>query len=287
MTKIGLATCAKVPDLTPDDRLLLDELLRRGVDARPVIWDDPSVPWSTLDGVMIRSCWDYTERPGEFLAWMDSLEAAGVPLWNPAGLVRWNHHKGYLLELERSGVPIVPTVFLDRGSRISLSSLLEERGWPEAVIKPAISASAYRTSRVSLAGAVDAQEALDDLLADGDVLVQRFLPEIASLGEWSFLFFAGTFSHALLKRPGAGDFRVQTELGGSAVRQEPPAGLFEQAQAVARRIPEPWLHARVDGVDLGGTFTLMELELIEPFLFLADDPLAPARLADALTARTG
>ena len=287
MTKIGLATCIKVPDLTADDQLLLNELRRRGVDARAVVWDDPAVSWATFDSIMIRSCWDYYLRPGPFLAWMAALEEVGVPLWNPAGLVRWNHHKRYLQDLERSGVPIVPTAFLERGERVSIAALLEERRWTEAVIKPALSASAYRTSRVSLASAEPAQEALDALLADGDVLVQRFLPEIASLGEWSFLFFGGAFSHALLKRPGSGDFRVQTELGGSAVPQEPPAGLFAQAQAIARRVPEPWLYARVDGVDLAGVFTLMELELIEPFLFLADEPQAPARLADALTARTG
>jgi hypothetical protein len=112
MTVIGLATCAKVPDLTADDRLLLDELLRRGVDARPVIWEDPGVPWATFDSVMIRSCWDYYLKPGPFLAWMASLEEAGVPPWNPAGLVRWNHHKGYLQDLERSLELIEPFLFL-------------------------------------------------------------------------------------------------------------------------------------------------------------------------------
>lgn len=287
MSKIGLATCTRVPDLTADDRLLLDELLRRGVDACPVVWDDPSAPWASFDSVVIRSCWDYHQRPGEFLAWMAALEDSGVSLWNPARLVHWNHHKGYLQKLERSGVPVVPTVFLERGARVSIAALLEERGWTEAVVKPAVSASAYRTSHVSLDNAAAAQDAVDAVLADGDVLVQRFLPEIASRGEWSLLFFGGTFSHALLKRPGSGDFRVQTELGGSAVRQEPPAGLLEQAQAIAAKIPAPWLYARLDGVDLAGVFTIMEVELIEPFLFLADDPLAPARLADALTARSG
>src|SRR5689334_6243607 len=113
MLTIGIATCAKVPDLTPDDRLLVDELLRRGIDARAVVWDDPAVAWATFDGVVIRSCWDYQLRTEAFLAWLAALEEAGVPLWNPAGLVRWNHHKRYLQDLERSGVAIVPTVFLE------------------------------------------------------------------------------------------------------------------------------------------------------------------------------
>ena len=285
--RIGLATCTKVPDLTADDQLLREELLRRGVDARAVVWDDPAVPWASFDSVVLRSCWDYHLDTDRFLAWLAALEDAGIPLWNPSGLVRWNHHKSYLQDLERSGVPIVPTVFLPRGARISIAGLLAERGWTDAVVKPAVSASAYRTSRVSLASAAEAQAAADALLAGGDVLVQRFLPEIATLGEWSLLFFAGAFSHALLKRPASGDFRVQTELGGSAIRQDPPPALLEQAQAIARRIPEPWLYARLDGVDLSGVFTLMELELIEPVLFLADEPLAPARLVEALTARTG
>lgn len=285
--RIGLATCTKVPDLSADDQLLREELLRRGVDARAVVWDDPMVPWVAFDGVILRSCWDYHLDPERFLDWVADLEAAGIPLWNPASLVRWNHHKGYLQELERSGLPIVPTVFLERGAQVSIAGLLAERGWTDAVVKPAVSASAYRTFRVSLANAAEAQEAAADLLAGGDVLIQRFLPEIATLGEWSLLFFGGVFSHALLKRPAAGDFRVQTELGGRAIRQDPPPGLLEQAQAIARRIPEPWLYARLDGVDLGGVFTLMELEMIEPYLFLAADPLAPARMAEALTARSG
>jgi glutathione synthase/RimK-type ligase-like ATP-grasp enzyme len=126
------------------------------------------------------------------------------------------------------------------------------------------------------------QATVEELLADGDVLIQCFMPEIRTHGEWSLIFVDGEYSHGVVKRPAPGDFRVQTELGGSAERQAPPQLLLDEARALAARIPEPWLYMRIDGLDLGGTFTLMEMELIEPFLFLADAPAAPLRLADAL-----
>jgi glutathione synthase/RimK-type ligase-like ATP-grasp enzyme len=279
---VGLASCAAFPELTPDDRLLLEELRRRGADARAVVWDSRSEHWAAFDTVVIRSCWDYHLRPAAFLDWLKALEAAGVRVWNPVELIRQNMHKGYLRDFAREGVSIVPTVFLEKGANVSIADLLEERGWPAAVVKPAISASAFRTSLVRLDTAGPDQATVEGLLADGDVLIQCFMPEIRSHGEWSLVFVDGEYSHGVVKRPAPGDFRVQTELGGSAERRAPPKRLLDEARAIAARIPEPWLYMRIDGLELGGTFTLMEMELIEPFLFLADAPAAPLRLADAL-----
>ncbi len=283
--KIGLATCARLPELTDDDRLLLDALRRRGADAAPVVWDDPSAAWAAFDAVAIRSCWDYHLHLPRFLDWLEALERAGVAVWNPPALVRWNAHKRYLRVLRDAGVPIVPTAFLEGGAPVRLASLLAERGWTDAVVKPAVSASAHRTTLVSTATAAAAQAQLDALVADGDVLVQRFMTEVRTSGEWSILFLDGAFSHGALKRPGPGDFRVQTELGGSVSPGPPPPAIVEQARRVLDRVPHDWIYARVDGLDLGGTFTLMELEMIEPVLFLADAPEAPSRLADALLRR--
>ena len=282
--KVALATCDRVPDLTEDDRLLLDELSRRGVSARPVVWNAAGTRWSTFDRVVIRSCWDYHLRLSEFLAWLDRVEADGVPVWNPAPLVRSNAHKSYLKDLKAAGLPVVPTAWLERGSSVDLGRLLRDRGWPEAVVKPAVSASAFKTWRVSAQEAAggDAPRPLSELTAQGDVLVQPFVKEIEREGEWSFVFLGGEFSHAVLKRPAAGDFRVQTEYGGSVLTEAPPDSALAEAQAVADYIRGPWAYARIDAVLAQGALTLMEVELIEPYLFLANHPKAAARLADAI-----
>ncbi|HVT57095.1 MAG TPA: hypothetical protein VHR45_01740 [Thermoanaerobaculia bacterium] len=284
MPRVGLATCAQWPQLPADDCLLLAALRRRGAGATAVVWDDPAVCWADFHCVVIRSCWDHHHRPAEFLAWLLTLEEAGVAVWNPPSLVRSHLHKGYLRDLEAAGFPIMPTVWLQRGSHAGLARLLEDRSWGQAVIKPAISASAFRTRLVSSRTAAAEQPAFDNLLAGSDVMVQRFAPEIRSRGEWSLIFIAGAFSHAILKRPAPGDFRVQQALGGSVSRGTPSASLLAAARAIAAAIPEPWLYARVDGLEIDGIFTLMELELIEPVLFLAHEPRAAARCAEAVLA---
>lgn len=280
LSRIAFVTHAGRPDLAEDDRLAAAEITRRGATVEATVWDDPGVDWSGFDRIVLRSCWDYHLRLPEFLGWLGGLERAGAPVWNPPAVVRGNTDKGYLVDLAAAGVPVVPTVRVER--RADLASLLDERGWTDAVVKPAVSASAFLTRRVRREDAAVAQVDFDHLLTLSAALVQPFLPEVQSGGEWSLLFFAGEFSHAVLKRPRTGDFRVQAEHGGSSLAQEPAPELMAQARVVLDHIPGPWLYARVDGIEAGGTFLLMELELIEPSLFLDRDPEAPARFATAV-----
>jgi hypothetical protein len=282
--RVGLVTYRGAPALTDDDRLVAAELERRGVRAEPVVWDDTAVAWSGFDRLVLRSCWDYHLRLAEFLVWVEAREAERTPLWNPPGVVRWNAHKSYLRQLEQAGVPVLPTAWLPGGTDVDLSRLLAERAWTDAVVKPAVSASAYGTWRTSASRAREDQGRLDELLGRGDALVQPFAPEVAEPGEWSLVFFAGGYSHAVLKTPAAGDFRVQSELGGRQQALEPAAALVSQARAVLDRVDGPWLYARVDGVARDGVLVLLELEMIEPHLFLAEHPLAPAGLAQAILA---
>jgi glutathione synthase/RimK-type ligase-like ATP-grasp enzyme len=152
------------------------------------------------------------------------------------------------------------------------------------VVKPLVSASAWRTFVTETGTAVVDERAWRELLGGSDGMVQEFIPEVQTAGEWSLIFFGGAFSHAVLKRPRAGDFRVQAELGGTAVLAEPPGALLDGARKVLALVEEPLLFARVDGVERNGGFLLMELELIEPQLFLGADVGAPARFADAIVA---
>src|SRR6058998_1817601 len=245
MKRIALATGAKLPTLNEDDLLLVPPLRELGVTAVPAVWDSPDVCWEEFQGVVVRSCWDYHHRLEEFLAWVDRLERAGVPLWNPPAVLRWNSHKGYLRDLEARGVPIVPTRWLERGQPVELARVLREEGWRNAVVKPAVSASAFGTWPTVPDGAAADQGRLDQLLQAGDVMVQPLLNEVRDPGEWSILFYGGRFSHAALKRPAAGDYRVQWEHGGSAVSATPPPNLITGAERVLAAAPGDLLYARV------------------------------------------
>ncbi|HYM60091.1 MAG TPA: hypothetical protein VEZ11_04290, partial [Thermoanaerobaculia bacterium] len=279
---VALVTWSGLTALTADDRLLAIELARRGIAVRAVVWDDPRFDWRAFDLVVLRSTWDYHLRPDEFARWIARMEAEGAPLRNRPQVIARNMHKGYLLELRDRGVPIVPTELIARGASVALPELFARNDWSRVVVKPAISATAFETIVVPAAEAHAAQRDLDRLLGVSDVLVQPFVEELANCGEWSFVFFAGAYSHAVLKRPRPGDFRVQNDFGGTAEALTPDETLIDQARAVVAANDAAALYARVDGVEIDGIFHLMELELIEPALFLGWDVNAPRRFADVI-----
>jgi glutathione synthase/RimK-type ligase-like ATP-grasp enzyme len=230
----------------------------------------------------VRSTWDYEDKHREFLEWARRVERK-TTLWNPAETIAWNSDKRYLRELARRGVPTVPTAWVEPGSGIDLEEVLARRGWAEAVVKPAVDLGARNLRRVRAGGADDALEAV---LRRGEAMVQPFLPSLEEEGELSLVFIAGELTHAVRKRPAAGDFRVQSTWGGTARREEPARRERElAARALADLRPAP-LYARVDLVrDLAGDPVLIELELIEPNLYLRENPAAADALAAAAAAR--
>ncbi|MEX2195244.1 MAG: hypothetical protein WD844_08145 [Thermoleophilaceae bacterium] len=279
---IALATCEDLPELDPDDAALVTALRGRGLDPRPAIWSDPEVDWAAFDLCLIRSVWDYFHRPGEFLDWVDRAGAA-VPMWNPPETLRWNAHKSYLRELEAAGVPTIPTAWLKRGDPVDLRTLLAERGWDDAIVKPAVAGGSLGLHRVGEGRA--AQAHVDALLESGDTMVQPFLPSITG-GELSIVCVDGQPGHAVRKTPRAGDIRVQPEHGGLVERAEPDAREAEVARRVLDALPHPALYARVDLVrGRQGDPLLIEAECIEPRLFLAHDPDAAGRVAAAVAER--
>lgn len=270
--------------MSEDDALAARALAGRGVRVEPAVWDAADVDWTAYDAVVLRSCWDYHERPAQFRDWIDRIERDGARLWNPAPLVRWNTSKTYLLELEKQGVMIPPTAVVPRAGTQSLSAIMAERRWACAVIKPAVSADGHRTWTATspVLQADDAQFAESNRRSP--LLVQEYVEAIEKDGEYSLMFIAGRYTHAALKRPRPGDFRVQSRFGGTAERAEPPASIVADATRVAGLVPEPWLYARVDGCVIDGRLVLMELEMTEPSLFFGLDASAPVAFADALIA---
>ena len=279
---VAFVTYRDLPDLNADDRLAASAVEELGLPVDALCWDDPGVDWLAYAAVVLRTTWDYHHRFAEFHAWIDRLEALGARLWNPPAVLRWNTDKRYLARAWDPQLSPPPTAILDRGSALDLRTVLDAHGWDEAVIKPAISADGYSTERTSRLRAASDQAALDAMLARGDVVVQQLVPEIRTGGETSLMFFGGVFSHAVSKRPKAGEFRVQERLGGMIARTDPPPPLIERARELLDAVAPGCLYARVDAVAAADRFVLMEVELVEPSLYLGHDPSSPAAFARAI-----
>ena len=280
--RLALATCTARPWIDPDDAHLAATLAQLGVPPTVCVWNDAQVDWSAFDLVLIRTIWDYHKHPAAFGQWLDRLDRLGVAMLNDSRLLRWNSDKRYLFELARLGVATIPTR-LAHGSE--LARVLASMPGASVVVKPTISGGAWQTLRGEVGDDAFAAS-VAQLPTALDYLVQPYLSEIAGAGEWSLLYFGGEYSHAVIKRPAAGDYRVQDEHGGRSEPAVPEAatraaaGRALAALAVAGHdVPA---YARVDGVVSGGRFVLMELELIEPSLFLAGQPQAAERFAHLL-----
>ena len=280
--RLAVATSSLIPGIHPDDDHLAASLHRLGIATTACVWNDPGVDWSQYDAVLMRSTWDYFQHYAAFSAWLEQLP---VPTINPRPLLRWNSNKRYLLELAAQGVDIIPTTIV---SGAALRQALADFSGQEVVVKPTISGTAWHTARGRVGDAAFDQ-AVALLPQAFDYLVQPFVPEVVSDGELSLLFFDGEFSHAVIKRPATGDYRVQSEFGGTSERIDPDAALIASAKralsAVAGLGHANVAYARVDGVIVGGRFLLMELEMIEPFLHLAARPEAAERFAGNLHRR--
>ena len=286
--RLGLVTCVDYLPWHPDDAALVTALAARGVEVASAAWD-ADVDWRGFDLVLIRTPWDYFRRIGEFLPWLDALERCGARVANPVPTLRWNTDKRYLEEMASAGVPVVDTILLPRTGGPELAQAIADAGTPEVVVKPAVSGGAWRTLRLAAADVSRHAAEIDAWRAEGELLVQPYLPEIASAGEWSVMFFDGVYSHAVLKRPRTGDFRVQQEHGGGMEHRDPPAHLRAAAQrcmdALVALGHGDCLYARVDGVEVQDQFRLMEMELIEPQLFFTGVPAAAGRFAAAIHRR--
>ncbi|MDZ4837472.1 MAG: hypothetical protein SGJ27_27110 [Candidatus Melainabacteria bacterium] len=282
MKNVALVTFSDEPDLTPDDALLIEPLERLGIDVHAVPWDLPC-QWEQFDLIVLRSTWGYHKKLKEFTDWIKSLHDKGFPVQNPEALMLWNTDKHYLLELKTKGFNVMPGIIVEQDAPISLAKALQNNNWNDAVFKPVISASAFLTHRTSIAKAESDQAAFEDALAHSAVLVQPFAEEVCAEGEWSLIFFDGVYSHAVLKIPAAGEFRTQPSLGGQLAQVTPSEFLVTEAQQIVDSLPQQPLYARVDGINSQGHLLIMELELIEPALWISSSPGAPERMATAIS----
>lgn len=293
MVNVALVTYLEAPELSASDACLAAALNDRGHAAHAVPWDAPT-DWTAFDSVVVRSTWDYHRRPAEFRAWLEHIEERGASVWNRPSVMRWNMHKGYLLDLERVGSRVVPTELVPMGASEPVTSIAARRNWGAVVVKPATGASALGVTALRADEFEAAEEWFRGQSREKDLLVQPSMSEIAN-GEWSMVFFGGEYSHAALKVPAPGDIRVQQRYGGTTTIFSPPPRLIDQAaevltaaSSICQCVPSDFLYARVDGVVLESTeFMLMELELIEPglFLHLSGAEGSAGRFGDAILKR--
>ncbi|KCZ94620.1 ATP-grasp domain-containing protein [Hyphomonas johnsonii] len=256
---------------------LVPAFARLGMTVTDVSWDDPGARWEDYAAAIIGTTWDYWDRSAEFLDTLERIEGL-TRLLNSPSLVRWNSRKTYLRELEARGVRLIPTLWVDRMSPDVAAGAFDTFGSDDLVFKRQIGAGAKDQHRLARGAPVPDMP--------HPMMVQPFLSTIQDEGELSFIFVDGVFSHALVKRAASGDYRIQSAYGGIETAITPTEADLGAARDVLGKLESPPLYARVDmlrGND--GALLLMELELIEPYLYPVEGPELGDRLAEAMARR--
>jgi glutathione synthase/RimK-type ligase-like ATP-grasp enzyme len=276
---VAIVTGSILPEPDVDEPLLLAALRSRGVEASVAAWDDDGVDWAAFDLAVVRSSWNYLDDRAAFCAWAERV-ARVTRLLNPPDVLRWNTDKRYLVELAAREVPVVPTVLVERGTDVALAHLARRHGWDAIVVKPRVSAGSFATRRFDLSSAADeAQRFLAAHLSHRAMMVQPYLASVETSGERAVVWIDGALSHAVRKTP---------RFFGADEHVSAAAAIAPDERLLAERLLEPFasrlLYGRVDVArDRAGSVVLMELELTEPSLFLAQFPAACERLASAMT----
>ena len=292
MTDITLLTCRayyKPDNITPyiQNILLEQELLKsafesQGLKVDITYWDNPSYEWQQTKSVLFRTVWDYFERFDEFWDWLEQVKTK-TRLINSYELIKWNIDKHYLRDLKNNDIQVVPTYFADKGNNISLQEIANLNDWKHIVIKPAISASAFNTYKITNDEIEQKEQLFHELLHTHDMLVQPFFPTISELGEASLMVFGGKFTHAILKKAKAGDFRVQDDFGGTVHDYNPTQEEIKFAEKVFQSCTSLPIYGRVDIVwDSNKHIYLSELEIIEPELWIRNRPESANKIAEAV-----
>lgn len=281
MSLCAFLTMDSLDDFFTYDELLTDPLADLGWEVEFASWRNTEVDWNRYDAVVIRSPWDYQDDPELFLEVLEQIDKSNAHLENKLELVNWNISKTYLLDMESRGLPIVPTRWEKSWNQVNnIDDFFKAFDTQEIIIKPEVSANADYTFRLSQSNIAKYQDELEATFRNRPFMIQPFLKNIITEGEFSLFYFGNEYSHAILKKPASGDFRVQEEHGGSLHSVEPDSKLRSIGDQTLKHIDPLPLYSRIDFVRLAdGSYALMELELIEPSLYFNMDPDSPKRFA--------
>lgn len=265
-----------------EDAMVLEALQKLKIHAIKKDWADPDFDWSQTRFALFRTTWDYFHRFEEFELWLNRVKDQ-THLINPESLIRWNMDKHYLQDLEKKGVPIVPSYFVKKGSAMYLRDLHDHTGWYNTVLKPVISGAARHTYRLESATIHEHEKIFRNLIANESMMLQPFQSNIVTKGEVSHVVIDGNHTHAVLKKAKEGDYRVQDDWGGTVHNYKASAEEIEFAEQVVRSCDPVPVYARVDVVwDNQDQLALGELELVEPELWFRKNPPAADALAAAI-----
>ena len=262
--KIAYASCRSLPEPDIDESPLIHGLRSAGHAATVAGWDDQSVDWSHFDAVLVRATWNYAQNLDAFRGWIDRVSKL-TTLINPRSTLEWNLHKGYLKELQAAGIPIIPTVFFEQNASPSIPELSESHGWSRIVIKPTVSAGSFGTRAFGLCKgeAAAAQSFLDEMITQREMMIQRYIPSVDTVGETALIIIDGELTHAIEKRPRFDDQDEEVYL-----REFISDEMDDIAIKVINAANKDHLYARVDVIpDDDGSLMLSELEMLEPSLF--------------------
>lgn len=273
---------AYAQNVLTEDALVQSALERCGWNVHRARWDDPDMDWGRTASVLFRSTWDYFDRFDEFNRWRQQLGGRTRTI-NPESLIDWNVDKHYLADLERQGVRIPPTLFIEQGDPRGLDAILAEVPWEDLVLKPCVSGAGRHTYRFARADWPSYSTRFASLVASESMMLQPFQAPIVERGEVAYVVLGGRFSHAVLKKAKPGDYRVQDDFGGTIQPYSPSPTEIAWVEDVIQRVQPSPVYARVDVIwDNDGQLALGELELIEPELWFRLKPSAADDLARAI-----
>jgi hypothetical protein len=270
-------------DFVSDADLSFAPMAEFGWDVEMVPWRS-NTDWDSYDLVYICTPWDYQDDVAGFIGVLEQIETSSAKLVNSLELVHWNLEKNYLRDLESRGAGIVPSLFHDHFDAGDIAGWFSAHDTAKVVVKPLVGANADHITVLEQPVAAATVDALHETYASRPFFVQPFMDRVLSEGEYSTFFFNGEYSHAILKKPETGDFRTQEEHGAEILSVEAPPALIDTAHDVVAMVEPLPVYVRADFVrDDKDRFLVMELELIEPSLYLRTDPASAARFARALT----
>lgn len=276
-----------IQNVLDEDRLITEALQRRGLTVTRTNWDNPEYDWTKTRFALFRATWDYFDRFQEFSKWLTSVSDK-TNLINPLSLVKWNMDKHYLRDLKKRGITIPPTLFIEPGENRSLTEIIKSTGWNDCILKPAVSGAARHTYKLNASNVKDHEMIFRKLIGEESMLIQEFQHQVTTKGEIALMVFGGKFSHAVLKKAKAGDFRVQDDFGGTVHEYYPSQQEIEFAEhTVSTCMPLP-VYARVDVIwDNQNNLCVSELELIEPELWFRKHLPAADAFAEAVLIKIG
>lgn len=265
MKKCAFLSMSSLKNFSVYDQPLIRPLNEAGWKVDHIAWTD-NVNWDEYDVVIVRSTWDYFQRIEEFLAVLQSIEDSNAILYNSRNLIEWNMRKTYLRVVGQKGISVIPTMWVKTLDHANIVESFIKYDTNEVVVKPQVGLNALNTFRLRKSD-LQNNTVLPSEIKGQSMMIQPLMTSIADGGEYSLVFINGQYSHAVVKRPKSGDFRVQEHLGGRTLKHDPSPASLDFATEVLRALPEKPFYARVDFVKEKGTYLLMEIELIEPSLY--------------------